>query len=238
MQETQVWFLGREDPLEKGIATHTSILAWEIPWTEEPGRLLSTGSQKIRHDWATNTFININHFRSLLYSLKTILPDENYKSHREGDCFPSSLSYANIAPSGSSQGSSPSCSSCPEQNQNAFLLTQRFLSKLQFILDFSFIDVIQTCDRAANKQIMLGKVGEKSLSRLSEAEPQTNTNIVGESGNYFCWELVPKGGLGTKRWVWLLEIKTPIHSICDAATIWQRTFFAISVGCLWNNSCV
>ena len=161
MQEIQVWFLGQEDPLEKGTATHTSILAWEIPWTEEPGRLQSMGSQKIRHDWATNTLTNINHFRSLLYNLTTILPDKNYKSHRERDCFPSSLSYANIAPSGSSQGSCPSCSSCPEHNQNAFLLTQCFLSKLQLILDFSFIDVIRTCDCAANKQIMLRKVGEK-----------------------------------------------------------------------------
>ena len=39
IQETQVWFLDREDPLEKGMATHSSILAWRIPWTEEPGRL-------------------------------------------------------------------------------------------------------------------------------------------------------------------------------------------------------
>ena len=41
--------LGREDPLEKGMATHCSILAWEIPWTEEPGGLQSTGSQTVRH---------------------------------------------------------------------------------------------------------------------------------------------------------------------------------------------
>ena len=45
MQETQVQSLGLEDPLEKGMATHSSILAWEIPWTEEPGGLQSTGSQ-------------------------------------------------------------------------------------------------------------------------------------------------------------------------------------------------
>ena len=55
MQETQVQTLGREDPLEKGMATHSSILAWEIPWTEEPGGLQSMGSQRIGHDWATNT---------------------------------------------------------------------------------------------------------------------------------------------------------------------------------------
>ena len=46
MQETWVRFLGREDPLEKEMATHSSILAWRIPWTEEPGRLQSMGSQE------------------------------------------------------------------------------------------------------------------------------------------------------------------------------------------------
>ena len=45
-QETQVGFLGQGDPLEQGTATHSSILAWEIPWTEEPGMLQSMGSQK------------------------------------------------------------------------------------------------------------------------------------------------------------------------------------------------
>ena len=42
--------LGSEDPLEKEMATHSSILAWRIPWTEEPGRLQSTGSQRVGHD--------------------------------------------------------------------------------------------------------------------------------------------------------------------------------------------
>ena len=50
MQETQVQSLGQEDPLEKGMATHSSILVWRIPWTEEPGRLQSMGSQSVRHD--------------------------------------------------------------------------------------------------------------------------------------------------------------------------------------------
>ena len=50
MQETQVQSLGWEDPLEKEMATHSSILAWRIPWTEEPGKLQSTGSQRVRHD--------------------------------------------------------------------------------------------------------------------------------------------------------------------------------------------
>ena len=50
MQETWVRSLGWEDPLEKEMATHSSILAWRIPWTEEPGGLRSTGSQRVRHD--------------------------------------------------------------------------------------------------------------------------------------------------------------------------------------------
>ena len=55
--ETQVRSLGWEDPLEKGMAAHSSMLAWKIPWTDEPGRLQSTGSQRIGHDWATNSFV-------------------------------------------------------------------------------------------------------------------------------------------------------------------------------------
>ena len=54
MRETQVRSLGREDPLEKEMATHSSTLAWRIPWTEEPGGLQSTGSQGVRHDWAAS----------------------------------------------------------------------------------------------------------------------------------------------------------------------------------------
>ena len=50
MEETQVRYLGREDPLEEGIAPYSSILAWRIPWTEEPGRLQSVGSQRVGHD--------------------------------------------------------------------------------------------------------------------------------------------------------------------------------------------
>ena len=47
--ENQVRSLGGEDPLEEGIATHSSILTWKIPWTEEPGRLQSMGLQRVRH---------------------------------------------------------------------------------------------------------------------------------------------------------------------------------------------
>ena len=50
-RETQVWSLGQEDPLEEGMATHSSILAWRIPWKEEPGGLQSVGLQRVRNDW-------------------------------------------------------------------------------------------------------------------------------------------------------------------------------------------
>ena len=52
MWETWVWSLSQEDPLEKELATHSSILAWIIPWIEEPGRLEFMGSQRVRHDWS------------------------------------------------------------------------------------------------------------------------------------------------------------------------------------------
>ena len=58
MQETRVQSLGQENPLKKGMATHSCILAWRIPWTEEFGGLQSMRSQRVRHDWATkHTYI-------------------------------------------------------------------------------------------------------------------------------------------------------------------------------------
>ena len=55
MQEPQVWSLGREDPVEKEMTTHSSILAWRILWAEEPGGLQSMGLQRVGHNWVTNT---------------------------------------------------------------------------------------------------------------------------------------------------------------------------------------
>ena len=62
--ETWVQSLGWEDPLEKQMATHSSILAWKIPWMEEPGRLQSMGSQRVRHDRAASLHQKINSMRS------------------------------------------------------------------------------------------------------------------------------------------------------------------------------
>ena len=61
MQETWVQSLGREDPLEKEMAIHSSILAWRIPWTEEPGGLQSTGSQRVGHNWATSLSLHFQY---------------------------------------------------------------------------------------------------------------------------------------------------------------------------------
>ena len=78
MQETWVQSLGLEDPLEKGIVNHSTILAWRILCTEELGRLQSIGSQRVRHDWATNIytlpiipFLHINNLGNIFY---TFLP--------------------------------------------------------------------------------------------------------------------------------------------------------------------
>ena len=57
VQETWVWSLGGEDPLEKGMTSVFSVLAWRIPWTEEPVRLQFLGSQRVGHDWVTNTLL-------------------------------------------------------------------------------------------------------------------------------------------------------------------------------------
>ena len=64
MRETWVRSLGWEDPLEKEMATHSSVLAWRIPWREEPSRLQSTGSQRVGHDWVTSLSPSL----SFLYS--------------------------------------------------------------------------------------------------------------------------------------------------------------------------
>ena len=71
MQETWVWSLGQEDPLEKGKATHSNILAWRTPWTEEPGGLQPTGSQRVGHDWATNPFTRAINIFTIFLSLWT-----------------------------------------------------------------------------------------------------------------------------------------------------------------------
>ena len=87
MQQTWVWSLGWEDPLEKGMAPDSSILAWRIPWTEEPGRLQSMGSQRAIHNWTTNMH-TLPHLQkgflislSLPFSVECPLPGALLASH-------------------------------------------------------------------------------------------------------------------------------------------------------------
>ena len=80
MQDTRVRSLGWEDPLEKEMATHSSTVAWRIPWREEPGRLQSMGSQRVGHDWATSLTLNlISVSRSLFSSIFVCFLDSKYE---------------------------------------------------------------------------------------------------------------------------------------------------------------
>ena len=62
-QETWVWILGQKGPLDKQMETHSSILIWEIPWTEEPGGIQSVGLPRVRSNWVTNTFSSHQTYR-------------------------------------------------------------------------------------------------------------------------------------------------------------------------------
>ena len=91
MRETQVRSLGREDPLEKEMETHSSILAWKIPWMEESGRLQSMGSQRVRHDWATTSLSFTLYDETLnLHVTKTWPPTVEWDTWPS---FPSCLSW-------------------------------------------------------------------------------------------------------------------------------------------------
>ena len=79
MWETRVRFLGREDPLEKEMAIHSSTRAWKIPWTEEPDRLQSMGSQRVRHNWATSIFLSF--FRVEYFSKHLLLLSTPWAGH-------------------------------------------------------------------------------------------------------------------------------------------------------------
>ena len=74
MQETRVRSLSREDPLEKEMVTHSSILAWRIPWTEKPGRLQSTESQRVGHDWATSLHLHTFYLGIICHLFKVWTP--------------------------------------------------------------------------------------------------------------------------------------------------------------------
>ena len=107
MQETWVQSLGQEAPLEKEMAPHSSTLAWKIPWVEEPGRVQSMGSQRVRHDWATSLHLlwqstydkiyHLNHFKmysSEALSLLVVLCTHHHHPSRESFHLPKLMDWA------------------------------------------------------------------------------------------------------------------------------------------------
>ena len=79
MQNIWVCSLGQENPLEKGMATHFNVIAWRIPWTEEPGRLQSMVSQRVGHDWVTNILWDVYWFFSVVESI-SLEPSKSFFS--------------------------------------------------------------------------------------------------------------------------------------------------------------
>ena len=84
LKEAWVWSLVQEDSLEEGMATHSSTLAWRIPWTEEPGRLQSIGSQTVRHNWSSwaQTHARKIYLNSLTYELPLWLSSPSPQPHQ------------------------------------------------------------------------------------------------------------------------------------------------------------
>ena len=80
-KENWFWSLGQENPLEKGMAIHSSILAGRIPWTEEPGGLQSMGEQRVRHNWVINTFTFSLHMQLLNWQIATELLNKLLKKN-------------------------------------------------------------------------------------------------------------------------------------------------------------
>ena len=125
VQETWVSSLGWDDPLEEGVATHSSILASEIQWTEEPGGLQSTGSQRVGHDWATNTLSRPLPFNYLILCHPLLLLPSIFPSIT---VFPRRQLFAS---GGQSIGFSASASALPMHIQDWFPLR---LTGLIFLL--------------------------------------------------------------------------------------------------------
>ena len=97
MQKTQVWSLSLEDHLEKEMATHSSTLAWKIPWTKEPGRLQSMGSQRVRHDWSTS--LHFTHkLLAIIFFLALVPTFLSMEIHSTWDIAIKMLSHACFTP--------------------------------------------------------------------------------------------------------------------------------------------
>ena len=92
-QETWVWSLGQEDLLEEEMATHCSILAWEIPWTEDPDGLQSMGLQRGRHDWAGTDAQEPGSWACLLTNYAVLLLSYSQKKKKKGGEWEKKIKY-------------------------------------------------------------------------------------------------------------------------------------------------
>ena len=99
MRETWVRSLGREDPLEKEMATHSSTLAWKIPWTEKSGRLQSMGSQRVGHDWVTSLSLSNPNCQDLMPDgVKWSWCNNRNKVHNKRNVFESPRNHPHLDP--------------------------------------------------------------------------------------------------------------------------------------------
>ena len=123
MHETQVQSLGQEDPLEKGMTTHSSILAWRITCTEEPGGLTSMGSQRVRHHWVTNTFTFIQWSKNFSNSIHY----KRYFISHPVDIF--KITSSNIICNKSKSGHNPNLHQLQRRQINYCLYAQKNLTQ-------------------------------------------------------------------------------------------------------------
>ena len=125
VQETWIWSLAWEDPLEKGKATHSGILGWKIPWVGESAELQSTGSQRVRHDWVTNTQREKNQRADWLYPKFMIIPQMALSTLQQS-CYNPLVSFLLFL------------------NDNIRALSFSSLHPIISVDDLCFIDVIET----------------------------------------------------------------------------------------------
>ena len=172
MEETQVWYLGWEDPPEREMVIHSSILVFKIPWTEESGGLHSIESQRVQHDWVTNTYTNFYTFYYLLnfiIFIFTLQYSIGFGIHQHASTtgvhvfpilnpFPPSSSYH---PSGSSQCTSPKLPvSCIEPG-----LVIHFLYDIIHV-SLPFSQIISPCPSPTESKRLFCTSGSLLLSHI------------------------------------------------------------------------
>ena len=132
MQETLVWSLGWKDPLEKRMSTHSNVLVWRIPWTEEPGGLQFMRSQRAGHNWVTHThthplYHHLTKMKKLeLWTANPLAWSEHQESGRAGDWDPDLLCFSHQAEVAPLQGVRGGC----QQLLVGFLTFQLELGKI------------------------------------------------------------------------------------------------------------